>query len=549
MAPRAFQPVFLRDPNSGCMISGIDPALDSATWSGQCIDGAAGGPGTATFLIRGRFAQSLTGVFSAGALRDGHAVLRWADGTNYEGDVVSGRMDGLGILVTASGNRFEGQWSDGHLKNNSLAVWPGRGEQQTRPQQNTASNIAPPRPDVSNIQSAPAAPKMAEQTADAVPPPPVKAPSPTPAVPDDDARSAPHDPPRDLAPPIQDIAGQKFYAVDGTSLTLAKNDDNLIRVIAAPNGTPAKVVFVFLNDKVGSVSEGDDDDKVAGVFRLNEKGIVTDYSDGHSEIFGPNRSGGVSMIVNAPGGGSRCVAWYPEGHRFSLDERKAALSAYAAHLGLPDSAHKAAKTAPEKPDCATSSGGTGWLTRTASASSSPSKKEAKPAPRPDHQAALPVTHALPASFIMPLPSDADEPVTVRNSVVHKIDADPAPQTRDGETQASNEPVAKGGSASSCLSVESDGLHWGFHNHCSYDVQFVYCLANNADPLASCSKGAVSGSVAPNGSSALIADKSLSETDADHDFRWVACGGGAGEVVVHLDRVDPPVGRCVRPGAS
>ena len=36
---------------------------------------------------------------------------------------------------------------------------------------------------------------------------------------------------------------------------------------------------------------------------------------------------------------------------------------------------------------------------------------------------------------------------------------------------------------------------------------------------------------------------------DHDFRWVACGGGAGEVVVHLDRIDPPEGRCVRPGAS
>ena len=45
--------------------------------------------------------------------------------------------------------------------------------------------------------------------------------------------------------------------------------------------------------------------------------------------------------------------------------------------------------------------------------------------------------------------------------------------------------------------------------------------------------------------ALLADKSFSETDADHAFRWLACGGGAGEVVARLDRADPPAGRCLR----
>ena len=81
------------------------------------------------------------------------------------------------------------------------------------------------------------------------------------------------------------------------------------------------------------------------------------------------------------------------------------------------------------------------------------------------------------------------------------------------------------------------------------MQFAYCLMNASDPSTSCGEGAVSGSVAANGVGALIADQSLGETNADHDFRWVACGGGAGEVVVHLDRIDPPEGRCVRPGAS
>jgi hypothetical protein len=43
----------------------------------------------------------------------------------------------------------------------------------------------------------------------------------------------------------------------------------------------------------------------------------------------------------------------------------------------------------------------------------------------------------------------------------------------------------------------------------------------------------------------MADTSLSDKDASHNFRWVACGGGAGEVVAHLDHFEPPAGRCER----
>ena len=45
--------------------------------------------------------------------------------------------------------------------------------------------------------------------------------------------------------------------------------------------------------------------------------------------------------------------------------------------------------------------------------------------------------------------------------------------------------------------------------------------------------------------ALTADTSLSDKDASHNFRWIACGGGAGEVVAHLDHYEPPAGRCER----
>jgi hypothetical protein len=56
---------------------------------------------------------------------------------------------------------------------------------------------------------------------------------------------------------------------------------------------------------------------------------------------------------------------------------------------------------------------------------------------------------------------------------------------------------------------------------------------------------VSGSAAAGGFSPLFADKGLSDSNAEHEFRWVGCRGGAGEVVARLDTPDPATGRCVR----
>jgi len=153
---------------------------------------------------------------------------------------------------------------------------------------------------------------------------------------------------------------------------------------------------------------------------------------------------------------------------------------------------------------------------------------------------------------------AAKAIEVRTSEVHAIDAPagaavaagakpdgksdaPAPQKLAALEQPAAE-TPKG--ASGCLSVESDGSHWGFKNKCGYTVQFAYCLMGGS-ALASCKDGAVVGSVAGNGFGALVTDESLKETDVAHDFRWVACQGGAGEVIPHLDETNPPSGRCVR----
>jgi hypothetical protein len=100
------------------------------------------------------------------------------------------------------------------------------------------------------------------------------------------------------------------------------------------------------------------------------------------------------------------------------------------------------------------------------------------------------------------------------------------------------------SASDCLTVESNGTHWGFRNNCVTDIQFAYCVNHGADRLTACGDSAVPGSVAAHGFTSLIADISMKDPSASHAFRWVGCIGGAGEVVPRLDQSDPPMGRCL-----
>ncbi len=147
-------------------------------------------------------------------------------------------------------------------------------------------------------------------------------------------------------------------------------------------------------------------------------------------------------------------------------------------------------------------------------------------------------------------------VAVKDSVVHAIDMPMPvlPVTSGGTAEIASIAAPAAGSAepgqhdaSHCLKVESDGSHWGFRNGCGFDVQFAYCMAVGGDNLTACDAGGAMGSVSAGSFGALLADKSFGETDAEHDFRWLACDGGAGEVVAHLDHVDPPSGRCVRAG--
>ena len=148
-----------------------------------------------------------------------------------------------------------------------------------------------------------------------------------------------------------------------------------------------------------------------------------------------------------------------------------------------------------------------------------------------------------------------ESILVKPSEVHTIDGGAIAVPSISGAMAMTPPSAPLASdrndAGHCLKVDSDGGHWGFRNSCDFAVQFAYCMAGGDNSLAACGDSgavttSVAGSVAAKGFGALMADTSLQEQDGAHNFRWVACAGGAGEVVAHLDRSNPPSGRCERP---
>lgn len=330
---------------------------------------------------------------------------------------------------------------------------------------------------------------------------------------------------------LDEVAGKTLIAIDGSSVTLAPKEGTLTREIAAPNGSVQKLAFTFISDRLGTVADARDSATVIGFFRDTKDGLDAQFADGHNENLTVNPEGGLSMVLRAPDGSMSCMAWYPAGHVFNRADRQAALAEYAKRLGvaLPD-----AETTDGAPDsgCAADPAAHEATNRAAPRLSS------KPA-RNRGVANDPVKTAMPP---------APESVLVPTSAVHRVDGDSAAEEGAAADDESGT-VSSGPGASSCLSVDSDGHNWGFRNRCGYAVQFAYCLKDGGNPLTTCESGTMPGSVAANGFAALLADKTLSETDAEHSFRWVACGGGAGEVVAQLERTSPPSGRCIRANAS
>jgi hypothetical protein len=506
---------------------------DTVAWTGGCAGGFAEGLGTATFTSAGGKTQSFTGIFVHGAVSDGHVVSRWGQGWSYDGEAVDGVFNGAGILTTEAADRFEGQWTNGKMNGFGI-LRRANGERYAGDWRDDKPNgLGELRHADGSLTSGEFIDGKLARNETPVPPQPklMKAANLTAAA-------------GDATAPFSTVSGKTLIGVDGSSIALNLIEGGMELQVIPADGSARKTTFTFMTDRMGTVVEDTGapsaGSSVTGFFRLSKKGVEVRYADGRSTLLSSNGDGGVLMTTDGDMGPS-CRNWYPAGHSFSDADKKAALNAYASRLGLPISAGDnggcTAKATPASLGPAP--------VAPAPEAAAPAAPKTKPA-RAEAKAALKVKPAarMQASYRI---GDFKglETVAVKDSEVHAVDAMPittkplAPPVEVAIAQPDKDEASK------CLKVDSDGMHWGFRNACDYAVQFAYCMAGSSDGLAGCGNGTVPGSVAAKGFGALTSDNSLKEKDVDHNFRWIACGGGAGEVVAHLDRFEPPAGRCER----
>ena len=264
--------------------------------------------------------------------------------------------------------------------------------------------------------------------------------------------------------PFGGVSGKTLTAVDGSTIALNLIEGGMELQVGQAEGTARKTTFTFMTDRMGTVVENNSANagaSVTGFFRLTDKGVEVRYADGRSAMLAPNGNGGVEMALDT-GTATSCQSWYPAGHAFSEAEKKEALNAYASKLGLPITAGQGG--------CSSSA----QMANLPIAQPAPAPAVATPASmakaHPDHHGGA---HLAKASYRIGdyagAPADG---VTVKASAVHLIDGpvQAAPVTVSPITAL---PVLSAAApsdsqdASHCLSVDSDGGHWGFRNACSY----------------------------------------------------------------------------------
>ena len=572
--PGTSQQEWVSDPRTNCRALDADFDVgDTIQWQGECASGMINGAGALSFLNNGRVLETVTGTFGSGALLPGHVSATWSDGSRYDGEQSNGQFEGAGDFVSATGDKIDGAWKAGALNGKATVIWANGdrydGDWKDGKSDGQGTEVwanghrfeglwkggAPVKQSASgqNRDVTASLSVVPEHTAASAPLPSSTIAGETPTAPhvvptvgvppDVSARAA-------ATLPLHDFLGKTLVAVDGSTIDLEQSDGGLTREVTLPTGITQQTDFSFLNDRIGTVSNGS---ATIGLFRVTGEVIETNYLDGKTEAMKPEAGSGILLSLRSTNGTANCTAWYPQGHAFSQDEKKAAVEEYASRLGVGDYAtskkHRTSHTA-------SSACGGGFVTTMAATGTQ-------------------TAGTTPLAQLSPAPGerfDTDiynhgsglQAIPVKDSPVHLIDApyEPimeqkpvqdarfglnpevpqAPALPSTSTGLAAQPVSD---ASQCLSVANSDGYWGFQNKCGSAVQFAYCEMSDENPLISCHHTSVAGSVAANGFSALINERSLSEQAVDHEFRWMACDGGAGEVVPHLDNVNPPSGRCLR----
>jgi hypothetical protein len=123
-APMSSQPPqgWIADPRSGCKVAYPKPQSGmSITWSGQCANGFAEGPGVVEWMSNQRLIERYEGVMHGGMQVQG--TTTWSDGRRYEGQWRDERINGRGTFRWPDGRVYVGDWKDGTYDGTGDFTW------------------------------------------------------------------------------------------------------------------------------------------------------------------------------------------------------------------------------------------------------------------------------------------------------------------------------------------------------------------------------------------------------------------------------------------
>ena len=127
LADASAQQGWLVDPNSGCRVWNPTHLPDETViWQGPCRDGYAEGHGELRWLSGDGELGHYHGELVGGKM-DGMGTVTLADGRTYIGEMKDNMANGHGVLMVQGGLALEGVWKNGCLNAKGYSAFVGWG--------------------------------------------------------------------------------------------------------------------------------------------------------------------------------------------------------------------------------------------------------------------------------------------------------------------------------------------------------------------------------------------------------------------------------------
>ncbi len=116
--------------DKGCLVQdwNAQRSNPSYIWSGQCVGGFADGKGILLSLVDGQVFSTTEGTLHKGSF-NGPAVIQWAKGDRYEGELQNGTLSGHGTYRYPNGTTASGVFSNSQLVQVDAPAAPATGSQ------------------------------------------------------------------------------------------------------------------------------------------------------------------------------------------------------------------------------------------------------------------------------------------------------------------------------------------------------------------------------------------------------------------------------------